>query len=773
MNTFVTTRDQFDHMLRVLHCEPEFIVMDTETNTLRLYQDPEPMIGISFWAPTAGEGFYVAFRHGYKPGVSGTRLPSSNMFGANADGNVPLEWMQELPTGLPGITYVGYNILFDLTVLDREGLPLPQDIEDVWTAAFLVNENEDLTASQGRSGAYGLKRLARTYLNDQTEGEDALYLALQHLGYGSNDKSSPNYWKANMWRLSGAQTAHYAIDDVRLTWELREFYRPVLERWQLWHLYQERNMYYRRVAYRMERNGILVDPDVMDELSRQAQSEALSLHRRIVRQAERYGVDGYRQEAVYQAYPFNPRSSQQVAALLVADGEHAGDTTTQTLSAIAAGGNPRAATTASEVLEFRSALKEERWEDAEEALVYLNQHAVVMGVIEPFSDEELERELLKLRFNPDSPRQIKTLFARAGFDLVSTEKATLEVLEKQGNALAELVLSYRMNSKAESTYYTPWREALDANNRIHSTLRTNTVTGRPNSYDPNLQNIPREGKYPVKKALVAPPGYKVVEIDYKSQELFVAAHFARCQSMGDLVSQGRDLHWYTTENMQVRKILYPGMGDDKILHLMGIDGIAAMTPEEKTARINKGLRQVGKILNFAIMYGAGANSLTKLLNVTRGEAYKLIDAWYAVYPEIKALSDDLQEQAKRGRGPGGEAGKFHYHRNPDGLVRHFDAYRVAGFAAPTHVCLNVLVQGYSGTITRRAWLRIVEEFPDDAIMAPILNLYDATYAYVRDDMVDMVVPRMMEIMTDFDMAPRLQVEASLGDNWNDKEEYHA
>lgn len=759
-NTYIYVNNValFDLMVDTMNAEPEFIVLDTETNTLRLYQDSESLIGISIWCPKAGKGFYAPFRHGYKPGEDTTPDPD----------NLPIEWLPLIPTNREGITYIGYNMLFDLTVLERNGMEVPALIEDVWTAAFLLNENEDLTASQGRSGAYGLKRLARTYLGDETEGEEALYDALKELGYGVKDRGNERFWKANMWRLPGAQTSLYAIDDVRLTWELREFYRPALVRWQQWELYQERNRYYRKVAYRMERNGILVDPEMMDVLSAEAREAALQVHRRIVAIAEQAGVVTNRPELEYQAYPFNPRSAQAVVALLEATGYPTDNARAATLEELAQQGSTEAA----EVLVFKAALSEERYEEALDSLRYLCDAAVQAGVIPAYDSTQIEQELLKQKFNPDSPRQVKTLFARMDYPLVSTEKASLEVLEKQGNTLAELVLHYRMYSKAESTYYTPWREAMDENHRIHSTMRTNTVTGRPNSYDPNLQNIPREGKYPVKKALVAPPGYVVVEIDYRSQELFVAAHFARCESMGRLVSEGQDLHWYTTENMGVRDILYPGMPDEKILHLMGIDNIGELTTVEKREKVNKGLRQVGKILNFAIMYGAGANSLTKLLNVTRGEAYKLIDAWYAVYPEIKALSDDLQEMAKTGRGPSGGPGKFHYHRNPDGLVRHFDAYRVAGYGPPTHVCLNVLVQGYSGTITRRAWLRIVEEFPDDEVMAPILNLYDATYAYVREDMVDTVVPRMMEIMTDFDMSPRLQVEASLGYNWNDKEEYH-
>lgn len=708
------------------------------------------MIGMSFWFPSVSRGYYLPFRHGYKPNAADPHSFVDSV-------NLPIEWLADIPFALPQHTYIGYNIIFDLTVLDREGLPIPHRIEDVWTAAFLLNENEDLTSNTGRSGAYGLKRLARLYLGDKTEGEENLYESLRLLGFGSKDRGNERHWKGNMWRLSAEQTSQYAIDDVRLTWELREFYRPHLTRWGQWDLYHERNEYYLKVAFRMERNGILVDPHVMEDLSQQARISALEVHEQLVAIAER--LQAAAEADVFRAYPFNPRSSTGVKAMLNALGHNVENTTAATLLALADGG----CIEAGEIINFRN-----NPEDAVDSVQFLNQRAVELGVIPAFDDLFIRSEILKQRFNPASPSQVQLLFMRQGVDLQSTEKATLEVLEKQGSTLAELILLYRTYSKAESTYYSAWRGAMDANNYIHTTMRNNTVTGRPNSYDPNLQNIPRKGKYPVKRALVAPDGYVVVEIDYKSQELFVAAHFAQCQSMGQLVSEGRDLHKYTTDNMGVRAILYPGLPDEKILHLMGHDNIPTLTTEEKAARVNKGLRQVGKILNFAIMYGAGANSLTKLLNVSRDEAYKLIDAWYSVYPEMKDLSEYLQGLAGTGRSPDGSPGSFHYHRNPDGLVRHFDAFHKAKLPAPTHVCLNVLVQGYSGTITRRAWLAIAAEFPNDDVMIPILNLYDATYAYVRKNAVHYVVPRMMDIMTDFDLNPRLQVEAEVGDNWEDK-----
>lgn len=741
--TFVTTRSQFDDMLSAMKNE-QYIVFDTETNTLNIHNDKNPLIGISFWLPSIGAGYYLSFRHGYKPDAS---EPDKIVKGTN----LPLSWLKEFPMDT-GAVWIGYNTLFDLAVFDAEGLALPDTIEDVWTAFFLLDENEALVNSTGRKGAYGLKRLARVFLGDATEGEELLFSELDKLGVTSNKKGE-------MWRLSGEQTAMYAIDDVRLTWELREFCRPNLERWGQWALYLERNEYYRKVVFLMEKTGILVDRTVLEELSAAARQEAFDLLKWLVEFSRRK----VHPEVKVSLLPFNPRSNTQVKELLGSQ-----DARQDTIKAMADEGYQEAKM----LLEYKEHIANMALDKAWDIRLELSYMAVDRGIIGPFTLRDIEEEVLRAAFNPSSPSQLMTLFMEHGVTLHSTEKATLELLEAQGNELAGKVLYYRTVSKAESTYYGVWRKAMDKDGYLHSTIRNQTVTGRPNSFDPNMNTMPRKGGYPVKQALIAPPGYVVMEVDYKSQELFVAAAMSGCESMGRLVSEGQDLHWYTTENMNIRGILYPGQTDEKILHQMGFkrDEIDAMSEQDRADKVKKGLRHVGKTLNFAIMYGAGAKSLINLLNVSKEEAYKLIEAWYNVYPEIDTLSKELQEDAQTGRYPDGSpGGPFLYHRNPDGLVRHFNAYFKAGMEPPFYVCLNVLVQGHSAAITRRALLRLAETFPeDDDRLIIVLNLYDAVYAYVREDAIQEVMPVVEHIMTDFDMSPRLQVEGTVGKNWKDK-----
>lgn len=742
---FVFDRDGFDEFLVTLG-RNDLVVVDTETNTLSPYVDPEAMIGFSVWFPDEGCGYYLPFRHGYKPNA----MEPDNI---NPGSNLPVEWLSEV--SFAGKHMVGYNTLFDLGVLYADGIDSPDTSEDVWQGAFMANENERLSG-----GNYQLKELSRKYLKDETVGEEILHRQLKKLGYGSTTKGSPRHFKANMWRLSSEETAYYAIDDVRLTWELREFYRPILESWLMWDLYMERNDYYHRVVFRMEKYGIPASFEVINSQMMESADRANEIHQKII---DYLGwVPEQDWSAVYKALPFNPNSATSVKRLFEFMDVPITSTGMKEMRRLAEG-NP----IASSIVQWRELMKAGEYREALELQLTLQSIAEDYQVVEPAGN--LETALLKQRINIGSPDQLKAMFIRQDTPVQSTAKATLEVMEKQGNELAGLVLEWRRWDKAISTFYKPWLSNMDADGHIHANFRNLTVTGRPNSYEPNMLQTPRKGRYDVKKALIAPPGWLIVEADYKSQELFVAAHFAQCEAMARLVSEGQDLHWYTTENMDVRGILYPGMSDEKILKLLGIKHIAEMGADERREKVNKALRQVGKILNFAVMYGSGAAAISKLLNVNRTQAKKLIDAWFDVFPEMRKLQEDLTKIAMSGRHRDDSPdGTFYYHRNPDGLVRHFNTYIRLKQSPPLHVILNVLIQGHSATVTRRAMLRCVDEWPDNSVFIPILNLYDAIYFLVREDKVDEVLPKVQHFMTDFEIEPKLQVEFEVGDNWYDK-----
>lgn len=231
------------------------IVVDTETNGLNPFKG-DRIVGIAFYFPNADESYYLPTQH--------------DMTNSRGYKNIrPLDYVDLIGFvgDWPYKNVIMFNSKFDLHMLEADGWTNPCNIEDVMIAAHLLNENEDLSNGKGNpqtpnyrpqtKGAYTLKRLAKKYLGrDRVQAETNLEMAAQSLSLDA---------KADIWRLPLDIVAAYAEDDVRLTWELREFYMPALERWGLYDLYVRRNAFILKVLIRMEHNGMRVNPQTIAE----------------------------------------------------------------------------------------------------------------------------------------------------------------------------------------------------------------------------------------------------------------------------------------------------------------------------------------------------------------------------------------------------------------------------------------------------------------------------------------------------------------------------
>ena len=79
-------------------------------------------------------------------------------------------------------------------------------------------------------------------------------------------------------------------------------------------------------------------------------------------------------------------------------------------------------------------------------------------------------------------------------------------------------------------------------------LQHRTSTGRFSGADPNMQNMPRGGTFPVKKVFVSRwEGGKILEADFAQLEFRAAAYLSQDKVAMDEVSTGFDVHSYTSQ----------------------------------------------------------------------------------------------------------------------------------------------------------------------------------------------------------------------------------
>lgn len=233
-------------------------------------------------------------------------------------------------------------------------------------------------------------------------------------------------------------------------------------------------------------------------------------------------------------------------------------------------------------------------------------------------------------FNFNSPRQIEFLL----FDVLKlpplhkTSKGSRstdqEVLEKLAHLhfIPGLILKYRELAKLQSTYTQSLvKQIHPRTNRIHTNFsQTLVATGRLSSSEPNLQNIPASSEYghAIRSAFVAESENLLLSADYSQIELRILAHISNDPALCKAFHENKDIHKQTAAE------------------LLGIS-LDEVTQEK---------RQIGKQLNFSIMYGLTPFGLSQALNIPLPEAKKYIDGYFKLYAQVKSWMDSTIAAAK-------------------------------------------------------------------------------------------------------------------------------
>jgi len=199
----------------------------------------------------------------------------------------------------------------------------------------------------------------------------------------------------------------------------------------------------------------------------------------------------------------------------------------------------------------------------------------------------------------------------------STDEEVLIELSKVHH-IPKKILEYRKLDKLLGTYIKGIEEALDPNDRIHTTfLIHGTVTGRLASREPNLQNIPRDDKR-IKKSFISRPGWILIEADYGQAEFRHWANYSQDEQMLKDIRSGVDIHKLTASNVLSIPI----------------------------TEVTKQQRQQAKNVVFGLMYGRGTKSLAEEFGLTEDEAKRIIKVFFGRYPRAEAWLREAIKTAK-------------------------------------------------------------------------------------------------------------------------------
>ena len=357
----------------------------------------------------------------------------------------------------------------------------------------------------------------------------------------------------------------------------------------------------------------------------------------------------------------------------------------------------------------------------------------------------LEREIYDLAgesFNINSPKQLgEILFGKLGLPHGKKTKTgwstNADVLEKlrYEAPIVGAVLEYRQYTKLKSTYADGLLKAMDPDGRIRTSFQmTVTATGRLSSTEPNLQNIPTRTDLgsEIRKMFIPAEGCLLVDADYSQIELRLLACIAGDEAMQRAFQAGHDIHTATAAQ------------------------VFQVAPEDVTHE----MRRRAKAVNFGIVYGISAYSLSQDIGVTVAEAKDYMEAYFASFPGVK---DYMEAVVAKARENGYVETLFHRRRDLPELKSSNFNLRSFG----ERVALNMPIQGTAADIMKLAMVaverRLKEELPSAKL---VLQVHDELIVECREEQAEVAARMLEEEMEQVvSLSVPLTAEAHWGKNW--------
>jgi DNA polymerase-1 len=244
----------------------------------------------------------------------------------------------------------------------------------------------------------------------------------------------------------------------------------------------------------------------------------------------------------------------------------------------------------------------------------------------------------------------------------------------------------------------------------------------------NVQNIPRTQK-DVKRGFV-PKLDAFLFFDYKAIEVRLLAYYLAAaigdRSLATEINNGADPHAITAQGLYNK----PNITDEE--------------------------RQVGKTLNFSIIYGGGTPTIMRQLGVSYKEARRLLSAYHDTRPGIKTLNERIGDTI-----------------NTRGYITSLYGRRLHILEA--HKALNALIQGSAADLMRDSVVKvnkllytkyathIVNIVHDEIILDASLNEIPSLVKDIPNLMGNKIVSEFVNIETDCEIS---------WTNWADKEAYN-
>ena len=308
---------------------------------------------------------------------------------------------------------------------------------------------------------------------------------------------------------------------------------------------------------------------------------------------------------------------------------------------------------------------------------------------------------------------------------------------RTAHPIVENVLKYRQYTKLNSTYVDGLLKTIASDGRIHTCFKqTETRTGRISSTEPNMQNIPvrTELGSRMRKFFIADDNKVLLDADYSQIELRVMAHLCGDENMISAFTNNEDIHTST----------------------------AAQVFDMPKEMVTPEMRSAAKAVNFGIIYGIGAFSLSKDINVSVYKAKKYIEDYLSKYPKVKQFMDNTVKSAEE---TGFVSTMFGRKRRIPELSSSNKVLQAAG----RRIAMNTPVQGTAADLIKIAMINVYNRLKKENLDAHlILQVHDELIVESSDADCEKAKRILQEEMQNVcKMRVPLSVDVNEGASWYD------
>ena len=374
--------------------------------------------------------------------------------------------------------------------------------------------------------------------------------------------------------------------------------------------------------------------------------------------------------------------------------------------------------------------------------------------------------------NLNSSDQLSKALVAAGVLLDRTTESGKLAVDKKAlakhkkHAAVSKLLDYKKAVKLKTAFFDPLRDKMNDECRIFPSFNQNVSTGRMSCREPNMQQIPRGAT--VRNCFVVPShDYIYLLADYSQIEVRLTAHYSQDPILLDAYRRGQDVHTRTSAQMF-------GIDYDEMFSVIKKEDKA-----DPLFKKYKGIRDVGKVLNFGIIYGVSPWGLSE--QIPRPEQYEdfsdeewvaqcelFIDMYFHTHIGVKRFINKYARQVKDDEMIANYFGRIRHlpHANASKIIDDpFEARKLEGRAKRQGV--NFLIQSSAGDLFKTAVVRVHKILK--GTKSKLINfVHDEIQIYLHKDDIKLV-PKLKKAMEDFNFRVPIIAEFSYStSSWGEK-----